>query len=61
MQVSKECPSSSQWGEKTTFDLRMKNRMIEIFRLSQIKDEIYHRWALDPWVLLPLQPEFQIW
>ena len=37
---------------KTTFDLRMRNEKIQISRLSQIKDEFFHRWALDPWVLL---------
>ena len=43
MQVSKECPSSSQCDKKTTFDLRMRKKMIQIFRLSQIKDELFHR------------------
>ena len=28
---------------KTTFDLRMRNEKIQIFRLSQIKDEFFHR------------------
>ena len=29
----------------------MRNEKIQISRLSQIKDEFFHRWALDPWVL----------